>query len=90
MFASHWLALPPAQERAALAKLDLEAGALELVYRFEALEDELAAAAGRRSRTHERSTSTLEQARNHPSCMCTRAGRGCSEGWRPGVCSART
>ncbi len=41
-----------------------------MVYRFDSLEEELAAAAGRRSRTHERSTSTLEQARTVPSNTC--------------------
>lgn len=59
---SHWLALPPEQERAALARLDLEHGSLEHVYRFELLQEELAKFHGRRTRTHERSTSTLEQA----------------------------
>ncbi len=65
IFLSHWLALPPGQERAALARLDLERGALEHVYRFEVLQEELAKelAHTRRTRTHDRTTSTLEQAR---------------------------
>ena len=63
IYLSHWLALPPGQERAALARLDLEHGSLEHVYRFEVLQEELAKYHGRRTRTHDRSTSGLEQAR---------------------------
>ncbi len=66
---SHWLALPPGQERAALARLDLEHGSLEHVYRFEMLQEELAKFHGRRTRTHDRSTSTLEQVRA-PAALC--------------------
>ncbi len=38
IYVSQWLALPPGQqERAALGRLDLEAGSVELVYRSDAL-----------------------------------------------------
>ena len=63
MYLSHWLSLPPAQDRVAMAKLDLEHNSLAFVYRFDTLEDELAKLKGLRARTHERSTSTLEQVR---------------------------
>lgn len=58
---SHWLSLPPEQERVALAKLNVEHGSLEHVFRFPNLQDELDKVEGRRSHTHDRSTSTLEQ-----------------------------
>ena len=61
MYLSHWLSLPPSQDRVALAKLDLEHNSLSFVYRFDTLEDELAKLKGLKARTHERSTSTLEQ-----------------------------
>lgn len=61
LYLSHWLSLPPSQDKAALAKLDLEHNSLSFVYRFDTLEDELAKLKGLRARTHERSTSTLEQ-----------------------------
>lgn len=61
LYLSHWLSLLPSQDKPALAKLDLEHNSLSLVYRFDTLEDELAKLKGHRARTHERSTSTLEQ-----------------------------
>ena len=63
LYLSHWLNVPPSQDKPALAKLDLEHNSLSFVYRFDTLEDELAKLRGRRARTHERSTSTLEQVR---------------------------
>ena len=67
VYLSHWLSLPPSQDRVALAKLDLEHNSLSFVYRFDTLEDELAKLKGLKARTHERSTSTLEQV-----CCCSR------------------
>ena len=64
MYLSHWLSAPPSQDKVALARLDLEHNSLALVYRFDTLEDELARLNGQRGRTHDRSTSTLEQVRN--------------------------
>jgi hypothetical protein len=64
VYLSHWLNAPPSQDKVALAKLDLEHNSLALVYRFDTLEDELAKLNGQRGRTHDRSTSTLEQVRN--------------------------
>ena len=61
VYLSHWLSMPPSQDKVALAKLDLEHNSLSFVYRFDTLEDELAKLKGIRARTHERSTSTLEQ-----------------------------
>ncbi len=65
VYLSHWLSLPPSQDRVALAKLDLEHNSLSFVYRFDTLEDELAKLKGLKARTHERSTSTLEQVCYH-------------------------
>lgn len=64
MYLSHWLSSPPSQDKVALARLDLEHNSLALVYRFDTLEDELARLNGQRGKTHDRSTSTLEQVRN--------------------------
>ena len=72
LYLSHWLNVPPSQDKPALAKLDLEHNSLSFVYRFDTLEDELAKLRGRRARTHERSTSTLEQVRPVGPVMLTK------------------
>ena len=44
MYLGHWIGFLPAQERMALAKLDLDAGVVKYVYRFSHLPEEVEAA----------------------------------------------
>ena len=44
MYLGHWIGFLPAQERMALAKLDMDAGLVKYVYRFSHLPEEIEAA----------------------------------------------
>lgn len=44
MYLGHWIGFLPAQERMALAKLDMEAGVVKYVHRFSHLPEEIEAA----------------------------------------------